>query len=121
LGDGATKALADAAVWMDRLANQSGQPALAGRLHELIRICFLARPLVLDAARVMIALRPMLHAVPLGGLWLLLAGGLCYTGGTVFYAWKKLPYHHAVWHLWVLAGSACHWAAVFCYIVPTRA
>jgi hemolysin III len=70
---------------------------------------------------VMIALRPMLHAVPLGGLWLLLAGGLCYTGGTVFYAWKKLPYHHAVWHLWVLAGSACHWAAVFCYIVPTRA
>ena len=70
---------------------------------------------------VLIALRPMLHAVPLGGLWLLLADGLCYTGGTVFYAWKRLPYHHAVWHLWVLAGSACHWTAVFCYVVPARA
>ncbi len=70
---------------------------------------------------VMIALRPMLHAVPAGGMWLLLAGGLCYTGGTAFYGWKSLPYHHAVWHFWVLAGSACHWAAVFFYISPARA
>jgi hemolysin III len=67
---------------------------------------------------VVVALRPMLHAVPPGGLWLLLAGGLCYTGGTIFYGWKSLPYHHAVWHLWVLAGSACHWAAVYSYVVP---
>jgi hemolysin III len=36
----------------------------------------------------------------------------------VFYLWKRLPYHHAVWHLFVLGGSACHWAAVFCYVVP---
>jgi hemolysin III len=67
---------------------------------------------------VMVAIRPMMQSVPPGGLWLLVAGGLCYTGGTVFYVWKSLPYHHAVWHLWVLAGSACHWAAVFFHIVP---
>jgi hemolysin III len=36
----------------------------------------------------------------------------------VFYLWKRLPYHHAVWHLFVLGGSACHWAAVFFYVVP---
>jgi hemolysin III len=63
----------------------------------------------------------MLLAVPRGGLWLLLAGGLCYTGGTVFYLWKRLPYHHAVWHLFVLAGSTCHWAAVFGYLIPPSA
>lgn len=61
---------------------------------------------------VVIAARPMLASVPAAGLWLLLAGGLCYTGGTVFYLWKKLPYHHAIWHLFVLGGSVCHFFAV---------
>jgi len=67
---------------------------------------------------VLMAAKPLFMAVPRGGIVLLVAGGLCYTGGTVFYLWKRLPYHHAVWHLFVLAGSACHWAAVFAYLVP---
>jgi hemolysin III len=70
---------------------------------------------------VLVALRPMMAAVPTGGMRLLFAGGLCYTGGTVFYLWKWLPYHHAVWHLFVLAGSICHWASVFGYVVPNAA
>jgi hemolysin III len=61
---------------------------------------------------VLVAARPMLAAVPAAGLWLLLAGGLCYTGGTVFYLWRRLPYHHAIWHLCVLGGSVCHFFAV---------
>lgn len=68
---------------------------------------------------VMIAIKPLVAALPAGGMKLLVAGGLCYTGGAVFYLWKRLPYHHAVWHLFVLGGSACHWAAVFCYVVPS--
>lgn len=67
---------------------------------------------------VLIAARPLFDALPEGARELLLAGGICYTVGTVFYHWEKLPYNHAVWHLWVLAGSACHWLAVFGYIVP---
>ncbi len=67
---------------------------------------------------VVIAARPMLAQVPAVGLWLLLAGGLCYTGGTVFYLWKRLPYHHAIWHLWVLAGSVCHFFAVSGVFAP---
>ncbi|HKB57661.1 MAG TPA: hemolysin III family protein [Lacunisphaera sp.] len=67
---------------------------------------------------VLVALKPLLAALPAGGFRLLVAGGLCYTGGAVFYLWKRLPYHHAVWHLFVLAGSACHWAAVFLCVVP---
>lgn len=67
---------------------------------------------------IVIALRPMLRTVPEGALWLLLAGGLCYSAGTVFYLWKRLPYHHAVWHLFVLGGSACHFFAVFAAVIP---
>jgi hemolysin III len=70
---------------------------------------------------IVIALRPMLRTVPENALWLLLAGGLCYSVGTVFYLWKKLPYHHAVWHLFVLGGSVCHFFAVFAAVIPRAA
>jgi hemolysin III len=70
---------------------------------------------------IVIALRPMLRTVPEGALWLLLAGGLCYSAGTVFYLWKRLPYHHAIWHLFVLGGSACHFFAVFAAVIPRAA
>ena len=67
---------------------------------------------------VLVAIKPLAAALPAGGLRLLFAGGACYTGGAAFYLWKRLPYQHAIWHLFVLAGSACHWAAVFYYVVP---
>jgi len=66
---------------------------------------------------VMVAIKPLMAALPAGGLKLLVAGGFCYTGGAAFYLWKRLPFHHAIWHLFVLAGSACHWVAVFVYVV----
>jgi len=52
-----------------------------------------------------------------GGLWLMLIGGLFYSVGVIFYAWKSLPYNHAVWHLFVLAGSIFHYFMVLFYIV----
>ena len=61
---------------------------------------------------VMVAIRPLVVALPRGSLIMLFAGGLAYSLGTVFYLWKRLPYHHAVWHLFVLAGSICHFFAV---------
>jgi hemolysin III len=67
---------------------------------------------------IVVALRPMLTHVPHGGLWLLLAGGLCYTVGVVFYLWHRLRYHHAVWHTFVLGGSACHYLAVLLFLLP---
>ena len=45
-------------------------------------------------------------------------GGLFYSLGVIFYVWKTLVYHHAIWHLFVLAGSACHFFAVFLYVIP---
>ena len=61
---------------------------------------------------------PMRATLAPGGLWLLVAGGLCYTLGTVFYVYKRVPYFHMVWHLWVLAGSVCHFLAVLLYVAP---
>ncbi len=68
---------------------------------------------------ILIAIKPLFRTVEVGGLLLLLAGGLCYSGGVIFYVWKTLPYHHAAWHLCVLAGSVLHFFAVLFYVIPT--
>ncbi len=67
---------------------------------------------------VVIAVKPMLNHVAAGGLLLLLLGGLAYTLGIAFYVWKRLPYHHAIWHLFVLAGSILHFFAILFYVIP---
>jgi len=61
---------------------------------------------------VVVAIRPLVAAVSSGVLVLIVAGGLAYTLGLVFYGWRQLPYGHAVWHLFVLAGSVLHYLAV---------
>lgn len=67
---------------------------------------------------VVVATKPLLSAVAPGGLLLLLLGGLAYTGGVIFYGLRRMPYHHAVWHLFVLAGSVLHFFAVLFYVIP---
>jgi hemolysin III len=62
---------------------------------------------------VVIAYRPMMQALPTATLVWLLAGGLSYTAGAVFYMSRRIPYAHGIWHLFVLGGSACHFAAIF--------
>lgn len=59
------------------------------------------------------AVVPLVRTFPIGTLLWILGGGVAYTAGVGFYAWKRLPYNHAVWHLFVLAGSACHVVAVW--------
>jgi hemolysin III len=66
------------------------------------------------------AFRPLLAAVPPVGLLLLAAGGIAYTVGIVFYVRRGLPYGHAVWHMFVLAGSLLHFFAVLLYVIPMR-
>lgn len=67
---------------------------------------------------VVVGIKPLLATVPLGGLTLLLAGGLAYSGGAIFYIWKRIPYNHAIWHLFVLLGSVFHYFAVLFYVIP---
>ena len=67
---------------------------------------------------VIFAVKPLLQILPLAGFWWLLAGGVIYAVGVLFYAIDKVPYNHAIWHVFVLAGSACHFLAVYWYVVP---
>ncbi|EOV1174741.1 hemolysin III family protein [Vibrio fluvialis] len=53
-----------------------------------------------------------------GGLTLLAAGGVVYSLGVIFYVAKRIPYNHAIWHAFVLAGCACHFLAIYFYIDP---
>ena len=83
------------------------------RLTSIVACVFVGWLIVVGAG-------PMIAHVPNGGLWLLLAGGLCYTVGVVFYLWRRLRYHHAVWHTFVLGGSTCHFLAVLLFLLPGR-
>lgn len=63
-------------------------------------------------------LKPMLEHLPLRAIFWLLAGGLSYTFGTLFFGWIRLRMSHTIWHLFVMLGSACHFAAVYFYVLP---
>jgi hemolysin III len=62
---------------------------------------------------VLIAARPMTLTIPFPALFWLVAGGVAYTTGVLFFVNQRLRYSHFIWHLFVLAGSGCHFAAVF--------
>jgi hemolysin III len=64
---------------------------------------------------IVIAVKPLWHSMPSWGLFWLLAGGVFYTTGTVFYAADRIRYAHFIWHLFVIAGAACHFVAVLRY------
>ena len=61
---------------------------------------------------VVIVIRPLVLSMPPSGMGWLVAGGLAYTVGVVFYTARNLPYHHLIWHLFVLTGTTCHFFAV---------
>lgn len=60
-------------------------------------------------------IRPLAERMPLAGVWLLIGGGLFYTSGLVFYAAREMRFRHLVWHVFVLAGTTCHFFAVLWY------
>ncbi len=98
---------------------------LAGLVLELVikqRIQWLSLVLYLSMGwLVIIAVKPLVTVMPPGGLFLLLLGGLFYTFGTIFYIWKTLAYHHAIWHIFVMAGSTAHFFTILLYVMPSAA
>lgn len=67
---------------------------------------------------VLVAVRPIAHALPGAGLAWLTAGGLFYTGGVIFYAFdEKIPHGHGIWHFFVMAGSISHYLAILLYVL----
>jgi len=65
-----------------------------------------------------VAIKPLIAMMPRGGLAWMGIGGLIYTAGVAFYAIKKIPFNHAIWHLFVLGGSTCHFFGIFYYVLP---
>jgi hemolysin III len=62
-----------------------------------------------------VAIKPILLLVPVPGILLIFAGGIAYTTGLAFFAAQRLRYNHFIWHLFVIAGTACHFFAVLWY------
>ena len=76
-------------------------------------VCYIAMGWV-----IVIAIRPLLQKMDAACLWLLVAGGVFYTVGVIFYAIKKVRYFHPVWHIFVLLGSVCHYLSILFAILP---
>ncbi len=69
---------------------------------------------------VIVAIRPLYQNLPLGGLLWLVAGGVFYTVGTLFYLGRRIPFNHAIWHIFVFTGSLCHFFSVMWYVIPPK-
>ncbi|QDU58909.1 PAQR family membrane homeostasis protein TrhA [Aeoliella mucimassa] len=97
-------------VWVIALLGIYGE--LAEKLHSTaIRVgIYLAM-----GWSAVLATGSIIHVLPIQALVLIGLGGVAYTIGVVFFLWRQLPYHHAIWHLFVIAGTAFHFAAVFYY------
>ena len=67
---------------------------------------------------VVVAIRPLTQHLAVQGVVWLAAGGVIFSLGAVFYAFKKLPFHHTLWHVFVLAGCACHFFSILFYVLP---
>jgi hemolysin III len=89
------------------------QDLLAARRRSILSVVLY----LLMGWLVVTAIRPLARALPFAGMAWLVAGGLSYTIGVVFYALdEKLPYGHEIFHFFVLAGSACHYCTILFYV-----
>jgi hemolysin III len=99
-----------AAVWMLAIVGITLK-IIARTRHSRISIVLY----VLMGWLAVIATKPILELIPLPGILLILAGGLAYTGGLAFFAAHRIRYNHFIWHLFVIAGTICHYFAVLWY------
>lgn len=100
-------------IWGLALAGVVFKLFCTGRFERLSTLIYIAMGWL-----VLVAIGPMRHALPVSTLGWLLAGGLSYTVGTLFYHNHRVPYAHTIWHIFVLGGSVCHFIAVVSQIVP---
>jgi hemolysin III len=92
------------------------QVAFPGRYRGLMTLLYIVMGwLAVPAAK------PLMAMLPGAALAWVVGGGLFYTLGVYFYYRKRFPFSHAVWHLFVLAGSLCHFIAIFRYVLPAPA
>lgn len=101
------------AVWSIAIVGIALQGVLIKQSKWLNSLLYLAMGWL-----VLLVIEPLIESLPNTGLWLLTAGGLSYSLGVIFYIWKTLPYSHAIWHLFVFAGTVLQFLAVLLYVIP---
>ena len=101
------------AVWAIAIAGIALQGLLIQKSKWLNSLLYLAMGWL-----VILVIEPLIENLPQGGLWLLTGGGLAYSLGVIFYIWKSLPYSHAIWHVFVFAGTLLQFLAVLLYVIP---
>jgi hemolysin III len=99
-------------IWGLAICGIIAKVFLTGKLRVLSVLLYVAMGWL-----VLVALKPMLDNMPSGLLAWLAAGGVCYTLGLLFYMARRIAYRHAIWHLFVLSGSACHFIGMLAYVV----
>jgi hemolysin III len=102
-----------AVVWAAAITGISLRAALGRRMRILRVVLYIIMGWV-----GIVAFQPLVARLGMAGVMFVLAGGLAYTLGLAFYASKRLPYAHAIWHTFVLAGSVLHFVAVLVYVLP---
>jgi len=100
-----------AAIWALALAGVVFKLFFTGRFDRVSTLIYLGMGWL-----VVVAIKPLFLAMDLWTLGWIFAGGVFYTLGTLFYLRESLPYAHAIWHLFVLGGSVCHYVAVFAQV-----
>ena len=101
------------AVWAIAIAGVSLQKILLKRSDWINCLLYLVMGWL-----VVLAIDPLISTLPEGGLWLLVLGGVAYSVGVIFYIWEKLPYGHAVWHVFVFLGTVLQFFSVLLYVIP---
>lgn len=99
-------------VWACAIAGTVLKIIYGNQLRKVSTIIYLAMGWM-----IIIAIYPFVKNVETGGIILVVLGGLSYTVGVIFYKWKSLPFNHAIWHLFVLAGTVLQFFAVLFYVV----
>lgn len=102
-----------AAIWSLAMAGVVFKLFFTGRFKRLSTLIYIAMGWL-----VIIAIKPLLASIDAWTFGWLLAGGICYTLGTVFYHRPSLRYSHAIWHLFVIGGSVCHYISVLAQVLP---
>ena len=103
------------AIWSLALCGVIFKLFYTGRFKRLSTFIYIAMGWL-----IIVAIKPMLNSLDAWTLGWLLAGGVFYTLGTYFYHRESIPYSHAIWHLFVIAGSVCHFVAVTAQVLPAR-
>ncbi|MCM0758731.1 hemolysin III family protein [Sporomusa sphaeroides DSM 2875] len=100
-------------IWVLAIIGIIFQVFFVNRFKVFSTLCYL-----LMGWFAVVMIKPLLVTLPIEGIYWLVGGGLFYSVGAIFYLVHKIPYNHAIWHLFVLAGSIAHFVAVLKYVLP---